>query len=119
MKVFKEFRFEAAHFLPNVPAGHQCGRMHGHSYRIRVEATGPVGEETGWVIDYADISAAVKPIIDSLDHTILNDHAGLENSTAENLAIFLWKELRDTVPWLSQIDVYETPTAGVSYRGGR
>jgi|TARA_Y100000310_G_scaffold300838_1_gene336823 6-pyruvoyltetrahydropterin/6-carboxytetrahydropterin synthase len=120
MEVFKEFRFEAAHFLPNVGEGHQCARMHGHSYLVTVHVEGEVGEDTGWVVDYATISKAFEPIHRMLDHRILNDVAGLENSTAETLAKWIWDwiEAARLLPGLSQIVVKETPTAGCVYRGG-
>ena len=60
-EIFKEFRFEASHFLPNVPTGHKCSRMHGHSYIVELHVRGPIGETSGWVIDFADITAAWAP----------------------------------------------------------
>ena len=60
MEIFKEFTIEAAHHLPNVPAGHKCGRLHGHSFRIEMHVRGPIDPTMGWVIDFADIKAAFK-----------------------------------------------------------
>src|SRR3954453_5645065 len=85
-EIFKEFTIEAAHKLPNVPEGHKCARLHGHSFRIRVHVAGPVGQNTGWVMDFADIKTAFKPIEDTIDHNYLNDIVGLENPTSEALA---------------------------------
>jgi len=119
MELFKEFTFEAAHLLPNVPADHKCARLHGHSYRIVVHVEGPVDSESGMVIDFADIKAAVKPIVDEhLDHYYLNDVPGLQNPTSENLARWLWRKLRPSLPLLSAIEVRETCTSGCLYRGG-
>ena len=67
-EIFREFTFEAAHRLPNVPDGHKCARLHGHSYRIEVRVGGEVGEQSGWVVDFADISAAFKPLHAELAH---------------------------------------------------
>ncbi len=115
MEIFKEFTFDAAHWLPNVPAGHKCGRMHGHTYRVVIGVEGPVDEETGFVIDFADLKGIVKPYIEDLDHTCLNDL--IENPTAENLVLFLWRALRDfeDLP-LSYIEVWETPNSGARKR---
>lgn len=118
MTVFAEFTAECAHRLPNVPDGHKCGRLHGHSYHIRIEVTGPTGEATGWVIDYADIKQAFSQTLNKLDHNYLNDIPGLENPTCENIARFIWQELSPLIPWLSCVTIRETCTAGVSYRGG-
>jgi len=113
----KTFRFESAHRLPHVPEGHKCGRLHGHSFAFAVEVTGPAHPQLGWVIDYADISAVVKPVVEELDHRYLNDIAGLENPTSEMLAVWLWQRLVPSLPGLSAIQVRETCTTSCLYRG--
>ncbi len=115
--LFKDFNFEAAHRLPNVPEGHKCARLHGHSFMVRIEVTGEVDPYTGWVMDFSDIKAAFKPILDSLDHYYLNDIEGLENPTSEVLAHWIWQRLKPSLPLLSAIRVKETCTAGCIYRG--
>lgn len=117
MEIFKEFDFEAAHRLPNVPSDHKCARLHGHSFKVAVHVAGPVGATTGWVCDFADIKAAVKPLIDRLDHYYLNDIEGLENPTSENLAVWIWDRLSPTLGALSKVVVRETCTSGCVYRG--
>jgi 6-pyruvoyltetrahydropterin/6-carboxytetrahydropterin synthase len=117
MEIFKEFVFEAAHRLPNVPAGHKCARLHGHSFHIRVHVSGEIGEESGWVMDFADIKHAFQPIYDQLDHYYLNEIPGLENPTSEVLARWIWARLKPALPGLSEIRVKETCTAGCIYRG--
>lgn len=115
--LFKDFTFEAAHRLPHVPAGHKCGRLHGHSFMVRVEITGPVNAQTGWVMDFAELKAAFKPILQRLDHYYLNEIAGLENPTSEILAQWIWRQLKPQLPLLSAIMVKETCNAGCIYRG--
>ncbi len=110
---------EAAHKLPNVPPGHKCARLHGHSFRIRVCVSGAVGEDTGWVMDFADIKAAFKPIEDTLDHNYLNDIDGLENPTSEVLARWIWERLAHRLAGLSKVCVFETCTSGCEYTGER
>lgn len=117
MEVFREFRFEAAHRLPRVPKGHKCARLHGHSFRVAVHVEGPVGEDSGWVIDFADIKQAFKPILETLDHRYLNDIDGLENPTSEMLARWIWDRLQPALPGLARIVVRETCTSGCEYRG--
>jgi 6-pyruvoyltetrahydropterin/6-carboxytetrahydropterin synthase len=68
-------------------------------------------------MDFADLKAAVKPIIDELDHYYLNDIAGLENPTSEVIARWIWRRLVPTLAGLSQIVVRETCTSGCVYRG--
>ncbi|MCC6927996.1 MAG: 6-carboxytetrahydropterin synthase QueD [Gemmatimonadaceae bacterium] len=117
MLVFKEFSFEAAHRLPNVPPEHKCARLHGHSFHVKVTVRGDVGAETGWVMDFADIKRAFSPIHDQLDHRYLNDVAGLENPTSEVLAKWIWRSLVPALPGLAEIQVRETCTSGCIYRG--
>lgn len=117
MDVFRVFQIEAAHRLPNVPEGHKCGRIHGHSFRIEVHVCGEVGELTGWVMDFADLRRAFQPLFDQLDHRYLNDIEGLENPTSENLSRWIWQRLRDRLPGLGKIVVQETCNAGCIYTG--
>ena len=117
MEIYKEFTFESAHRLPNVPAGHKCGRLHGHSFKATVYVSGPVGDETGWVMDYAEIKQVFKPIRDQLDHRYLNEIEGLENPTSEVLARWIWQRLRPDLPNLSKVVVNETCTSGCIYEG--
>ncbi len=113
----KEYRFEAAHHLPRVPAGHKCARVHGHSYKVELHARGPVDPATGWLVDFAVLDDAWADLHARLDHRNLNDVPGLENSTCENLAAYVWASLRPRVPQLAGVTVWETTDASCTYRG--
>lgn len=114
MEIWKDFRFEAAHWLPNVPEGHKCARLHGHSFFVRIYVSGDVGED-GFVVDFADLKDAFKPIEDQLDHRYLNAVPGLQNPTSENIARWIWDRL--DVDGLTCVEVRETCTSGCRYRG--
>ncbi|MGZ4718344.1 MAG: 6-carboxytetrahydropterin synthase QueD [Acidimicrobiales bacterium] len=117
IELFREFGFEAAHRLPAVPPDHKCARLHGHSFRVEVHVRGEVGAESGWVIDFADLSRAWQPLHDALDHRFLNEVPGLENPTSEVLAMWIWDALAPGLPGLSEVVVRETCTSGCRYRG--
>ena len=117
MRLFKDFSFEAAHRLPNVAEGHKCARLHGHSFQVRVTVEGPVGAQSGWVMDFADLKGGFAPVYDKLDHRYLNEIAGLENPTSENLARWIWRELEATLTGVVEIEVRETCSTGCVYRG--
>ncbi|TAH47812.1 MAG: 6-carboxytetrahydropterin synthase QueD [Gammaproteobacteria bacterium] len=117
MQIFKKFRIEAAHRLPNVPEGHKCARLHGHSFEIEVHLAGEIDPSLGWVCDFSDVSHAFAPLFEQLDHHYLNDIPGLENPTSENLAIWIWNALKPSLPLLSEVVVHETCTSGCRYRG--
>jgi 6-pyruvoyltetrahydropterin/6-carboxytetrahydropterin synthase len=117
MQIYKEFTIEAAHRLPNVPDGHKCQRLHGHSFVIRITIDGDVQQPEGWVSDFADLKSAFAPIYERLDHHYLNDIAGLENPTSENLARWIWAMLYPKLPLLHCIEIKETCSSGCIYHG--
>ena len=114
----KTFQFEAAHLLPRLPKTHKCRRLHGHSFKVEIVVRGPCDSKMGWLIDYAEISAAFKPLWRKLDHNFLNDIPGLENPTSENVAAWIWNRLKPKLPELCEVVVAETCTAQCVYRGG-
>jgi 6-pyruvoyltetrahydropterin/6-carboxytetrahydropterin synthase len=116
-RLTKEFTFEAAHSLPAAPEGHKCRKLHGHSFKVEVSIEGEVNAETGWVYDYAVIGDAMRPLIEQLDHSNLNEIWGLEIPTSENIAAWLWKRLASRCPGLCEIVIHETATARCTYRG--
>ena len=117
MLLFKEFTFDSAHFLPNVPEGHKCKEMHGHTYRLRVWVEGPLDPLLGWVMDFAVLKKVVKPVVNRLDHKCLNKIEGLENPTCERIAVYIWDQVKPLLPLLAKIELHETPTSGVIYTG--
>ncbi|WP_425566871.1 6-carboxytetrahydropterin synthase QueD [Pseudonocardia yunnanensis] len=116
-EIHREFSFEAAHRLPNLPQGHKCTRLHGHSYRVTVHVAGDLDPTLGWVQDFGDLKAAWKPLEDQLDHYYLNEIPGLENPTSEVLAEWIWSRLQPSLPQLCAITVQETCTSGCTFRG--
>lgn len=117
MEIYKEFTFESAHRLPNVPEGHKCARLHGHSFQARIYVNGDVSAHEGWIMDFSDLKAAFKPLYEQLDHNYLNEIEGLENPTSENLAIWIWRHLKPALPLLSKVEIRETCTSGCIYSG--
>ena len=117
MDIFKAFTIEAAHRLPNVPEGHKCARLHGHSFRVEIRVRGEPDPHTGWVMDFSEIKAAFAPLHAQLDHNYLNDVPGLENPTSENLAKWIWDKMKPQLPSLAQITVFETCDARCEYSG--
>jgi 6-pyruvoyltetrahydropterin/6-carboxytetrahydropterin synthase len=113
----RDYRFEAAHFLPKVPEGHKCARVHGHSYAITIVLEGEIDPALGWVMDFAAIDEHVAPLVRALDHRVLNEVEGLDNPTSELLACWLWDRIRPSLSVLVEVQVAETPTSRCVYRG--
>jgi len=117
VRLIHEFKFEAAHRLPKVPAGHKCARLHGHSFKVELSFAGPVNPDTGWFIDFSDLEDAWKPLWQVLDHNYLNEVPGLENPTSEVLSGWIWDRLKPVIPSLDQVTLFETCDARCEYRG--
>ena len=117
MIIFRQFTFDSAHFLPNVPVGHKCKEIHGHTYRLVLFFEGDLDQELNWVMDFAEVKRVVDPIVNTLDHHLLNNIEGLENPTCEAIAIWLWNKIKPEIPLLSKIELNETPTSGAIYVG--
>ena len=117
MDIFRIFHLQCARRLRALPASHPCSRLHGHSFFVELTLSGDIDPPLGWVLDFADIAAAWQPIHAALDHRTLNDIAGLENPTSENLAVWLWNTLKPALPALSRIRVMETHDSGCVYAG--
>jgi 6-pyruvoyltetrahydropterin/6-carboxytetrahydropterin synthase len=120
-EIEKEFTFEAAHRLPNVPEGHKCARLHGHSFRVRVTVQAPIGapsigDETGWIVDFAALTRAWTPLHEMLDHRYLNEVKGLENPTSELLAHFVLDRLVVEGARVVAVRVSETCTSACVVR---
>ena len=113
----KTFQFEAAHLLPRLSESHKCRRLHGHSFQAEVVVAGDVDPQLGWLMDYADLSRAFKPLWEQLDHRYLNEVPGLENPTSEHIAKWIWDRLKPGLPCLTEVHVAETCTARCVYRG--
>lgn len=117
MTIFRQFTFDSAHFLPNVPPEHKCRGMHGHTYKLTIFMTGEPDEHLGWVMDFAVVKKIMEPILEQVDHKLLNDIKGLENPTCELLAKWLWDKVKLEIPILSKLELYETPKSGVIMEG--
>jgi 6-pyruvoyltetrahydropterin/6-carboxytetrahydropterin synthase len=113
----KTFQFEAAHLLPHLPQTHKCRRLHGHSFSVEIVVAGECDPKLGWLMDYADITKAFRPLWERLDHYYLNEVPGLENPTSENVATWIWRELKPRLPLLTEVVVAETCTARAVYKG--
>lgn len=114
--ITRSAQFEAAHWLPNVPEGHKCGRVHGHCYTVTVEVSGPVDDTAGWVRDFGDIGRLIDIVASLLDHCTLNDVAGLENPTSEVICAWVWDALTDFLPDLTAVTVCETQRTSCTLR---
>lgn len=109
------FQIESARSLPRLPAGHPCGRVHGHSFKLTVTLVGERDAKIGWVVDFNEITARMKPILEQIDHRLLNEVPGLENPTSENLCVWIYERAKPALPGLAKVTISETPATECSY----
>jgi 6-pyruvoyltetrahydropterin/6-carboxytetrahydropterin synthase len=118
MRIYKEFTFEAAHFLPSAPPGHPNARVHGHSFRVRVTLDGEPDDKTGLVMHLDDVEAALADVHEALDHRFLNEVDGLSQPTLERITMWLWDRLHNRLPGLAEIEIArDSCREGCIYRG--
>jgi 6-pyruvoyltetrahydropterin/6-carboxytetrahydropterin synthase len=114
--VWRRYKFQAAHRLPNVPLGHKCGRMHGHGFEVILHANQDLGKRP-LSIDYDHLDEIWEPLHFELNYKCLNDIEGLENPTSELISSWLWRRLKPEIPELSWVTVYETAYCGANFDG--
>lgn len=112
VQLWRRYRFQSAHRLPNVPPGHKCGRMHGHGFEAIVHVHAPNGQVTHDTLD-----DAWAPLHMRLNYRCLNELRGLENPTSELLSSWLWHALQATLPTLAGVTVFETASCGAHFDG--
>lgn len=110
-EITRSFWLESAHRLPNVPLTHKCSRLHGHSFHVTLVVGGELDDKLGWILDFAEIDAAWKPIHDALDHRYLNEVSGLENPTSELLGRWILERVKLPAGKLAAVKISETCTA--------
>jgi 6-pyruvoyltetrahydropterin/6-carboxytetrahydropterin synthase len=114
--VWRRYKFQAAHRLPNVPMGHKCGRMHGHGFEVIVHANQDIGQRA-LSIDYDHLDEVWAPLHMELNYRCLNEIDGLNNPTSEIISSWLWDRLKPVLPELSWITVFETGSCGANFDG--
>lgn len=122
-RLVAEFHFHAAHYIEEYDG--PCGRMHGHTYQVKIEATAhklSPSEHTRrpvMVADFHTLKWAKKDVTaGGLDHCILNEVLpdGYA-TTAECIAVYIHDETKRRVPEgvKLKVTVWETPTSFCEY----
>lgn len=117
MLLIKEFKFDAAHYLPSYHG--KCEKLHGHTYKLVIKLEG-IPDQEGMIIDFLVLKKIVQEnVLSILDHACLNEI--LPQPSAENIALFVWDKLAAPLKHdhaqLAAVEVWETATSGVLYQG--
>ena len=113
-KIAKEFTFDASHQLKDMPEGHPCGRLHGHTYTVIVELQGSQLNHQGFIKDYGELKPIKEYIDRYMDHRHLNDLLPT-NPTAELIALHIFEYFKHDFPEMSAVSVKETPKTIARY----
>ncbi len=120
-------RFAAAHKLEGYDG--KCSALHGHTWTVEVTVAGRRTDQCGMLVDFKILKEMVDGIIRQFDHVYLNDlecfqgPGGKINPTAENLAVYIYGEVKGALskigPGVSPlaVRVWESPDASALYRG--
>lgn len=111
-----ESDFSAAHFLKHYRG--KCERLHGHNYKVRAWARGESLGQGGMLFDFGELKGALRSVLESLDHSLLNDQAAFgDDPSAERIAEFIFKALALSLPEapLHAVEVFETETNMARY----
>jgi 6-pyruvoyltetrahydropterin/6-carboxytetrahydropterin synthase len=117
VRLIRKFDFQAAHRLMCFPEGHKCRRLHGHGFEAELVLEGEVHPEVGYLVDFGEVKAKLKPIRDQLDHAYLNDLPDLTHPTAEMLSKWIYDRLKPELPALKMVRLSETCSNAVEYEG--
>ena len=118
MEIYQEFSFDAAHHFPAAAAGSPYRNLHGHSFTARIVLRGPVDSRTGFIADLGELERRCGVLRQALDHHYLNDIEGLQVPSLENIAAWIWKQLKDDLPALARVEVRrDSSRHGCVYEG--
>ena len=118
-QLFVEEHFDAAHYLPNYHG--KCEKLHGHRFKVVVRLEAARLDETGLAYDFAQLKQHLREVLIQFDHTCLNDVPPLDKigPSSENIATTIYNVLQarlsNSSVKLVNVEVWESPTTGVSY----
>ena len=116
MIIYKKYYFETAHYMPGFPQNHKYSKIHGHSYEMVIYIEGNI-ERNGWVTNFEELDKLILPLINIIDHNLLNEINGLEYPTSENIAKWFWKKLIKDLNQLKKIEIIRPRIGGCVYEG--
>jgi len=119
LKIITEF--SAAHNLRNFRG--KCESLHGHNWKVEVVVSGADLDETGVVLDFAEIKAATRDIMSEIDHRYLNELPFFKkhNPSSENIARYIFQQLREKIAndrvRIKSVTAWESQDACATYLG--
>jgi len=116
-EVMVQREFSAANEVKGYEHGGRCDQLHGHNFVVQVYAQVETLDDANLAIDFGDIKTHLKPILEEFDHNALHLHPDFkgQSTTVENTARYIYRRLKQAIPQVSKIVLYETPTQAITY----
>ncbi len=121
-RITVEDTFAAGHYLRNYRG--KCENPHGHNYKVRITLQGKELDAAGLLLDFKELKLVMKPVIDRLDHQMINDIEPFTtlNPSAENLAKYFYDETNRNLSAktagrvsVKDVTIFETDTTTAIY----
>jgi 6-pyruvoyltetrahydropterin/6-carboxytetrahydropterin synthase len=108
--------FSAAHQLRHFKG--KCEALHGHNWKVEVEVASPDLDQAGLVMDFGELKAATYQVLEGLDHRFLNEIPFFTefNPSSEHIARYIYQALKETIPRLTGVTVWESENSVATYR---
>ncbi|MBN1635237.1 MAG: 6-carboxytetrahydropterin synthase QueD [Deltaproteobacteria bacterium] len=111
-------KFSAAHRLREYQGN--CEQLHGHNYKVEIAVGADVLDQLGLVMDFRDLKQGLNSVLDSLDHSYLNEleYFQEKNPSTENIANYIYSRIAESIPpplGLIEVVVWEDDTSCVAY----
>lgn len=110
-----ELSFSSAHNLRGYKG--KCEELHGHNWKVELVAKAAALDKTGMVMDFKLLKAALAKVLEPLDHKYLNHLPYFKkvNPTSENIAKYLYRQLKPVLPRLFSLTVWESENSAATY----
>ncbi len=110
-----ELYFSSAHFLRDYKG--KCEELHGHNWKVEANVESGKLAKSGMVVDFHDLKNKLNAVLERLDHKCLNDLSYFKkvNPTSENIAQYIYNNLKSEVENLKLVTVWESHNCCASY----
>lgn len=110
-----ESSFSAAHHLLNYNG--ECENQHGHNWKVEVYVKGNVLDKSNLLIDFKVLKQELNAVLKYLDHKDINTLPDFKDisPSSEILSKYIYEKLKQQIPYVSKVSVWETEKACASY----
>ena len=110
--------FSSAHNLRGYKG--KCEDLHGHNWVVEITVKSSKLDGIGMVVDFKCLKKELNSCLERMDHKYLNQLSFFKkiNPTSENIAKYIYDQLKSPIPLLSCVTVWENSTSSATYEPG-